>query len=194
MSPPFLSALHPLKSPHTWTGFSGSGAHHSSHLDFDKFASSQVVSSGLIPAPHQGFLAPDFSLQTPEGKAVRLSDLRGRPVLVNLWASWCIPCKAEMQNIQSVYLAYRDEGLEVLAVNVTSPDSAEAAVTFINQEKLTFPILFDPEAVVSQKYQMQALPSTYFIDKKGVIREVVLGGPMSEALLRTQVERLLEEP
>jgi peroxiredoxin len=99
-----------------------------------------------------------------------------------------------MQSIQNTYLAYRDQGFEVLAVNVTSQDSAEAAVTFVNQEGLTFPILFDPESMVSTKYQLQALPSSFFIDKHGIIQEVVLGGPMSEVLIRSQVERLLKEP
>ncbi|HSB03455.1 MAG TPA: TlpA disulfide reductase family protein, partial [Anaerolineales bacterium] len=74
---------------------------------------------GKIPAPQQGFLAPDFELKTPEGESVKLSDLRGQAVLVNLWATWCPPCRAEMQTIEKVYQEYKDRGFIVLAVNMT---------------------------------------------------------------------------
>src|SRR5689334_15761188 len=71
--------------------------------------------AGRIPAPQQGFLAPDFELKTPTGEVVNLSDLRGQAVLVNLWATWCPPCRTEMETIEKVYNEYKDQGFAVLA-------------------------------------------------------------------------------
>src|SRR5512138_2980830 len=78
---------------------------------------SGVSTSGRIPAPQQGFLAPDFELKTPAGETIKLSDLRGQAVLVNLWATWCPPCRAEMQTIEKVYQENKGRGFTVLAVN-----------------------------------------------------------------------------
>jgi cytochrome c biogenesis protein CcmG/thiol:disulfide interchange protein DsbE len=75
---------------------------------------SGTSTAGLIPAPRQGFLAPDFTLNTPDGKAITLSELRGQAVLVNLWATWCPPCRAEMPAIQKLYDEYKDQGFVVL--------------------------------------------------------------------------------
>jgi peroxiredoxin len=152
---------------------------------------SGISTSGKIPAPQQGFLAPDFELNTPEGETVRLSDLRGQAVLVNLWATWCPPCRAEMQSIEKVYQEYRDEGFTVLAVNMTQQDDPSAIMPFVAEQGLTFPILLDETGEVAKAYQMQSLPSSYFIRRDGVINEVVIGGPMSEALLRTRIEDIL---
>jgi thiol:disulfide interchange protein len=82
------------------------------------------TTAGQIPAPRQGFLAPDFSLQDLQGETVTLSELRGRPVLINLWATWCPPCRAEMPDMQEVYEAYQEQGFLILAVNATYQDSA----------------------------------------------------------------------
>lgn len=153
---------------------------------------SGVSTSGKIPAPQQGFLAPDFELRTLEGKTVRLSDLRGQAVLVNLWATWCPPCRAEMQAIEKVYQEYRGEGLIVLAVNMTQQDTTSAIQPFVVEQGLTFPILLDEAGEVASAYQMQSLPSSYFIRRDGIINEVVIGGPMSEALLRTRIEDILK--
>ena len=146
---------------------------------------------GKIPAPRQGFLAPDFELTTSTGETVRLSDLRGKPLIVNFWASWCEPCRYEMPAMQRVYQEYSGQGLEILAVNSTSQDTLQAALDFAAQQGLTFPILLDQQGAVSSSYRVQALPSTFFVRPDGVIQEVVVGGPISEALLRTRVERLL---
>lgn len=81
------------------------------------------TTAGQIPAPQRGFLAPAFTLETPEGESISLATLRGHPVLVNIWASWCVPCQAEMPAIQRVYDEYKEEGFEVLAVNATNQDS-----------------------------------------------------------------------
>lgn len=145
-----------------------------------------------IPAPRVGFLAPDFTLQTLEGDTVTLSELRGHPLLINIWASWCSPCKAEMPALQQVYEAYKDYGFLVLAVNTTYQDDRASAVAFVEDIQLTFPILFDLDGSVSRQYQSRALPTSFFVDKDGVIQEVVVGGPMSEALLNIRVQELLD--
>lgn len=149
------------------------------------------TTAGRIPAPRAGFAAPDFTLSTPDGASVTLSDLRGRPVIVNLWASWCGPCRAEMPALQRVHEAYQDAGLVILAVNATHQDTQTAALAFAREHGLTFPILLDVDGHASDAYQLSALPSTYFIGPDGIITEVVIGGPMAEALLITRVEKLL---
>jgi len=150
------------------------------------------VTSGAIPAPQKGFLAPDFSLSTQGGEPVTLSELRGQPLIINFWATWCPPCRAEMPAIQNVYDEYADQGLIVLAINATTQDKVENIQGFLSEYNLTFPILLDSGAAM-RAYQIRSLPSTFFIGRDGVIREVVIGGPISEALLRTRVEHLLEE-
>ncbi len=144
-----------------------------------------------IIAPQAGFLAPDFSLPTLDGNTIRLSDLRGRPVLVNVWASWCPPCKAEMPAIQAVQERYRDEGLVVLAVNAATQDSPEAARQFIETGRYTFVVPLDMQGEVARSYRIRSLPTSFFIDTDGVIQQTVVGGPMAEALLRIRIEGLL---
>jgi peroxiredoxin len=153
---------------------------------------SGASTSGKIPAPQEGFLAPDFELKMPTGETVRLSDLRGQAVLVNLWATWCPPCREEMQTIEKVYQGYKEQGFTILAVNMTYQDDPLAVMPFVNEQKLTFPILLDESGHVGNAYQLRSLPSSYFIRRDGVINEVVIGGPMSEALLRTRIEDILE--
>ncbi|HUF37779.1 MAG TPA: TlpA disulfide reductase family protein [Anaerolineales bacterium] len=150
----------------------------------------RAAAGELPPAPQAGFPAPDFTLQTIEGETITLSDLAGRPVLVNLWASWCAPCRAEMPALQRTYERFKDSGFVVLAVNVTAQDSREAVEAFVSTHELTFPILLDPEGVVTSLYENRALPSSYFIRPDGVVSEVVIGGPMAEVLIVTRIETL----
>ncbi len=153
---------------------------------------SGMSSAGNISAPQQGFPAPDFALKTPQGETVRLADLRGQAVLVNLWATWCPPCRAEMQTIETIYDEYKDQGFTVLGVNMTYQDEPLKVIPFVNEQKLTFPILLDETGEMASAYQLKSLPSSFFIDRAGFIDEVVIGGPMSEALLRTRVEKILK--
>ena len=153
---------------------------------------SGTSTAGQIPAPQQGFLAPDFELKTPTGESVKLSDLRGQAVLVNLWATWCPPCRAEMQTIETIYNEYKDQGFVVLAVNMTYQDNQFDIMPFVTEQGLTFPILLDETGDMANAYQLKSLPSTFFIGRDGIIHEVVIGGPMAEALLRTRVEDILK--
>ncbi len=148
--------------------------------------------TGGAPAPQVSFAAPDFTLKTTAGEEYTLSELKGSAVLVNLWATWCPPCRAEMPAIERIYQEYKDQGLVVLAVDMTYQDNPADVVPFIQEYGLTFPVLLDETGTVGAAYQLRSLPSSYFIDRTGIIREVVIGGPMSEALLRARIEQILK--
>ena len=149
--------------------------------------------SRAIPAPQEGFLAPEIELSTIAGETVSLSDLRGKAILLNFWATWCPPCRSEMPAMQQVFMDYEQDGFVVLAVNNLLQDHREDVEAFIFEENLTFPVLLDSTGSASSKYQVNSMPTTFFIDPAGIIREVVIGGPMSEALLRSRVDNLLME-
>ena len=158
-------------------------------LSADKTGAS---TSGNIPAPQVGFAAPDFSLKTPTGESYTLSELRGQAVLVNLWATWCPPCRAEMPTIEAMYQEYKDQGFVVLAIDMTYQDDPFAVVPFVKEFELSFPILLEETGDVASAYQLRSLPSSFFINRDGIISEIVIGGPMSEALLRTRIEEILK--
>ena len=152
---------------------------------------SGMSTAGRIPAPQMGFLAPDFTLADPKGNQYHLAGLRGKAVLVNLWATWCPPCRAEMPAIEKYYEQYQSQGLVVLGINATSQDDPLNIVPFVQEFNLTFPILLDETGTVGQSYQLRSLPSTYFINRDGSIAEVVIGGPMSGATLDTYIREIL---
>lgn len=154
---------------------------------------SVAVTGGHIPAPRQGFAAPGFSASLLRGGDIELSDLRGEAVVINLWASWCPPCRAEMPALQQSYEHNADRGLEVLAVNMTYQDSPADALAFAREYGLSFKIPMDERGEIGRLYQLRALPTTFFVDREGVIRQVVIGGPMSAANIQTAVENLLGE-
>jgi peroxiredoxin len=147
---------------------------------------------GKMPAPHQGFLAPDFTAQSLDGEITTLSSFKGKPVLVNLWASWCLPCRTEMPALERVYQDFQDQGFTILAVNATSQDNLSEVNAFVKEYGLSIPILLDESGDITSLYQISAFPTSFFISADGVIQDVVVGGPMSEALLRSRVEHLLK--
>ena len=146
----------------------------------------------MIQAPQKGFLAPDISLMSMDGKQVSLDDFEGQIVILNLWASWCPPCVKEMAAIQQVYSDYQAEGLTVLAINMTFQDNQIDASNFVKENQLSFPILFDLTGDTAKTYNMYALPTTFFVTRQGFVQDVTIGGPMSEAFLRAKIETLLE--
>ncbi len=146
---------------------------------------------GRVALPEKGFAAPGFTLETPDGQTMTLSELRGQVVLINFWATWCPPCRAEMPAIQEVYEQYRDQGFVVLAVDLMEIDAQ--VTTFADQLALTFPILMDRDGDVSQRYRIRSIPTTYFVDRSGVIQDIVIGGPMPRAVIESKVTVLLQD-
>lgn len=128
----------------------------------------------LRPMPEVGRRAPDFTLESLEGEPVSLSSFQGRPVVINFWASWCPPCREEMPHLQAAVEA--DPELVVLAVDATHTERrAEDVVAFVEHHGLTFPVALDPDGAVNELYLVRALPTSYFVDRSGIIRARYLG-------------------
>ncbi|MBD8519656.1 redoxin domain-containing protein [Lysinibacillus sp. FSL R7-0073] len=144
-----------------------------------------------------GDTPPDFTLTSLDGEDITLSDLRGKKVVLNFWATWCPPCKAEMPHMQSFYDKYgQEKNVEIIAVNLTSAErdvTADAKVdtvmTFRDSFELTFPILLDPENSAGSDYQIITIPTTYFIDSNGYIQRAIKG-PMDVDMLKEYVDAL----
>lgn len=152
-----------------------------------------MPSQASLPVPHPGFAAPGFSLQNASNETTSLSDLHGKVVVVNFWASWCTPCQAEMPALQYAHQHFSPDKVAILAVNSTAQDNFQAAVNFIDSLGLSLPILFDREGTITTLYQVKGFPTTLFIDKNGIIRDLIIGGPLSQPLLISKIEALLGE-
>ena len=145
----------------------------------------------------KGDTSPDFTLTSLDGKEITLSELRGKKVILNFWNTWCPPCKAEMPHMQDYYERFGEkENVEILAVNLTAGErdvTADAKIntvmTFKNSYALTFPILIDAKSSLEKKYQILAIPTTFFIDSKGTI-QYVIEGPLNVDLLESYVKSL----
>jgi len=138
-----------------------------------------------------GNMAPDFELQllNDENETIRLSDLKGKKVVVNFWASWCKPCREEMPEIQEFYETKSDD-IEVLAVNMTASEvKAENAHEFVEGKGYTFPLLVDPKNQASSDYKVLGLPETFFINSDGTINDFIKG-QMDLEMLEAKVEKL----
>jgi cytochrome c biogenesis protein CcmG, thiol:disulfide interchange protein DsbE len=140
-------------------------------------------------APQAGFAAPAFTLTGLDGAAHSLSDYQGQGVIVNFWATWCGPCRAEMPALQQIADDYAGRGVVVLLVNVG--EDQNAVWNFLSQLQITAPVLLDPDGAASRQYRVRAMPTTYFIQPDGTIQHVSIGGPLAEAYLRSRAEELL---
>ncbi|WP_174613491.1 peroxiredoxin family protein [Virgibacillus ihumii] len=138
---------------------------------------------GLSP----GNIAPDFKLKNMKGKAVRLSDFRGEPVIVNFWATWCPPCRAEIPDLRKLY---KNKNVEILAVNLTSTEQSIGDVKkFVQNYKMSFPVLKDTESKVAEQYNVRAYPTSYMIDASGHITYMHLGA-MNYDLMIQQLAKM----
>ncbi len=141
--------------------------------------------SAARPTGALDFVSNDFS-----GKSIHLSDYRGKPVLVNLWASWCPPCRAEMTDLIRYYNSHQADGLVLLAVN--SEDNSDSAQQFVREKQMPFPVLFDPNGNAERTFGANGLPSTYLIDRTGALR-FSWTGQISPSILDQRVTPLLAQ-
>lgn len=136
--------------------------------------------------------AKDFTLSSNTGKNIRLSDLKGKVVMINFWASWCGPCRQEFPLLDDMYKRYQPAGFELLGVNI-EPKKKDAD-KLLKQIPVTFPILYDTEQKVSELYDVSAMPTTILIDKNGKMRYLAKGyKPGYEKDYKEQVKALLKE-
>ena len=122
-----------------------------------------------------GSLAPDFSLRALDGTTVTLSALRGHAVLINFWASWCIACRAEAPELEASFKQLEPKGLVILGIDDFSNDKLADVQAYVSQYKLTFPILLDEKGNVFDTYRIPGLPTSFFVDANGVIRQLIMG-------------------
>ena len=133
--------------------------------------------SGSAPSSDVGRTAPDFLLETPDGSQLRLSDLRGKPVLVNFWASWCKPCRQEMPEIVRAYNTYRAVGFTVVGVDLQ--ENTDQVKAFAAEFGMTFPLVIDRTGDVGATWHIggpvKGIPASYFIDGDGIVRARAFG-------------------
>lgn len=139
----------------------------------------------------KGETAPDFELTTIDGETARLSDYKGKKVILNFWATWCPPCRAEMPDMQNYYEEQAlDENVEILAVNLTTEDRGLDKITaFIEEFSLTFPVPMDTEGKIGELYQAATIPTSYMIDTDGRVQNKIVG-PMNEQMMEDFIENM----
>lgn len=139
----------------------------------------------------KGKAAPDFELTTLDGKPVKLSDYQGKKVILNFWATWCPPCRAEMPHMQNYFEEQAEEAnAEILAVNLTTKDHGlEKIKSFVEEYELTFPIPMDEDDEVGSVYQVISYPTSYMIDTAGRVQNKIVG-PMDEKMIEEFVDNM----
>jgi peroxiredoxin len=138
------------------------------------------------PAPRllrEGQTAPEFALDTLDGKTVRLADFRGKRVLINFWASWCGPCVVETPDLVAANKALREANRNVVFLGVATQDAPADVQRFAETRNVDYAILLDPKGVVGNAYGVFGLPATFFIDESGVVRRIVSGAITRERVL-----------
>jgi len=145
-------------------------------------------------AKRAGFPAPDFALPDLSGQVHRLSDFRGKVVFLNVWATWCPPCRMEMPAMETLFRRLKGRDFVMLAVS-QDEDGLKAVGPFVEQHRLTFPVLLDPKGSVSSRYGVTGYPETFVIDREGKVIEHVIGPESweSEQIYR-YFEGLLQPP
>ncbi len=139
-------------------------------------------------------IAPDFSWQNADGKIVHLSDLRGKVVLIDFWATWCGPCRMTIPHVEAIYNKFKDKGVVVIGVNLDNKANRQKVEQFIKEKGITYLVISDPNGAVASQYGATSIPRFFFIDKHGRIAKMVVGyNPNMEKTFSEEIEALLKE-
>jgi peroxiredoxin len=144
-----------------------------------------------------GSKAPDFKAFTLDSipKEKRLADYHGQVMMINVWATWCLPCRVEMPSIEQLHKAYGPKGLKIVAVSIDDPGTDAGIRAFAKQYGLTFEILHDPTGKIVDQYDITGYPETFIVGKDGVIRKKLMSATdWNSPEARALVDRLLTEP
>ena len=146
--------------------------------------------TGNLPvAPVIEALAPNFRLiDVRNNRTLQLSDLRGKPVFVNFWGTWCQPCRVEMPEMQKIYDQYKDQ-VEIVGISMGPRDTPESVRQFLNENHYGWTFIHDPDYAVATEYRIQAIPTSFFIDRNGVIKAMNIG-PMDTATIQGYLSKI----
>jgi cytochrome c biogenesis protein CcmG/thiol:disulfide interchange protein DsbE len=136
----------------------------------------------------EGEFAPDFELQTFDGETIQLGDLRGQVVVINFWASWCLPCEEEAADLENTWRHYQDQGVVFLGVDYV--DTETEARAYLQRWDITYPNGPDLGTAISHRYRIRGVPETFIVDQDGVLRALFVG-PTTQAALQAEIEPLL---
>ena len=155
-----------------------------------------LLVSGIVasaaPAANLSGPAPGFTLESRDGDVVSLEDLKGQVVMINFWATWCVPCRQEMPHLEALHQRYNSLGFTLLGVNVE--DNPQGATKFLKDTPVSFPILYDPKNGVSKLYDVVAMPTTVLVGRDGTMRFIHHGYKAGyEGEYQTQIRALLRE-
>ncbi len=145
--------------------------------------------SELPPAPRVGRLAPDFTLTDLEGNSVTLSDFRGNAVFINFWATWCPPCRAEMPEIEAIYQEYKDKDVVVIGVDLL--EAEDVVRQYVQKGGFSWVFVFDTTGEVADNYAITAIPTSFFLDKEGIIQAVNIGA-MTKRAMESQLAKAMK--
>jgi len=159
------------------------------------FSATHYLRHELFPV-ELGSKAPDFTASTLDSipKQKSLADYRGQVLMLNVWATWCLPCRVEMPSIEALNKAYGPKGLKIVAVSIDDPGTDSTIRAFVKQYGLTFEILHDAKAAITDAYDISGYPETFIVGKDGVIRKKLMSATdWNSPDARALVERLLTE-
>lgn len=149
-------------------------------------------STHTLPALAKPFPAPDFMLKGEDGTSYRLSDYRGKVIVLNFWATWCPPCRYEMPSLERAWRKVKNEGVMIMAINMG--ESEETIWEFTGVYSVSFPIPLDRDGAVIKNYPVVGLPTTYVIDPKGIVTHRAVGTrEWDHPQLLDQLRRLLDQ-
>ncbi len=159
---------------------------------WSRLAGAQHIISGAATVPLVGHPAPDFTLTTwdsASGQSIRLSALKGKPVILNFWASWCTPCNEETPLLQATWQRYRAAGVTFIGIDYQ--DQQQEARQFLQKYHVTYPTGPDTSGTISVDFGVSNVPSTVFIDRSGVVVRKILG-PVDAKTLEAEIQHLLK--
>jgi cytochrome c biogenesis protein CcmG, thiol:disulfide interchange protein DsbE len=159
------------------------------------YGATRYLRKELFPV-QLGSKAPDFTAYTLDSapRPKRLADYRGKVLMINVWATWCLPCRVEMPSIEALNKDYAPKGLKIVAVSIDDPGTDSTIRAFVKQYGLTFEILHDPQARITEAYDISGYPETFIVGKDGVIRKKLMSATdWNTPEARSLVDRLLAE-